>query len=218
MFVKEYVIIVLPAGLYYLLKEKAHKKDLFILSAIGLISFSVFIVLRMLIISEGGESLFVQYTTQVIYYSKPILLLKRFIVPFTPFGLIPIIFYKELFAFFKQNSAFLVYTITVVLISFFGEPERLMAPLAAIYFLFLASLFKNLLLGVNDKKLKTVSIILIFTISFFATFYHLWGIIKLPSRDFTMTLTVISNLIMAVVFFAMKYLSTKKNNKILDVS
>ncbi len=98
--IKEYVRFFLKAGFVFLYLEKTSAKNYIVYFIISLCSILVYVLIRMIIISEGGESLFVQYTTQVIYFSKPILLIKRFIIPFTPFGLIPLIFYKELIGFF----------------------------------------------------------------------------------------------------------------------
>ena len=52
-------------------------------------SILAFVLIMILIVLESGESLITQYTTQIIYYSKPELLVKRFSVPFTPLGFLP---------------------------------------------------------------------------------------------------------------------------------
>lgn len=201
--VKEYVLIFIPAGLFILLDSGADKKNYVRYFVLSILSISIFIIIRKIIISEGGESLFVQYTTQVIYYSKPILLIKRFIIPFTPFGLMPILFYKDLFSFFRKNKHFLVYAITVIIISFFGEPERLMTPLFAVYFLFIADLYQSISIGF--KKEYTIYLgILIFIISFIASFYHIWGIVLLPNKEVSEIFTVCTNLAIVVIFYILK--------------
>lgn len=197
--IKEYVLIILPAGLFYLVISKSKKQDFIYYFIISLISISVFVLIRKVIFSEGGESLFVQYTTQVIYYSKPVLLLKRFVVPFTPFGLIPIFYYKELLKFFKEESHFFIYTLTVIGLSFFGEPERLMAPLSVVYLLFVGKIISQIIRDFVSKRSEINFYSLFLLIVFAASFYHIWGIVKLPSKEISMIFTVIVNTLMIIL-------------------
>ena len=152
-----------------------------------------------LIVLESGESLITQYTTQIIYYSKPELLVKRFIVPFTPFGLLPIIFYKELINFFKsQNYLFMLYKI---LLLFFGDPERLMKPMAPVYCLFIATLIKQYVYSTVNKVFSDKIIIILISTSFLASFYHLWGTIVLPGELYSMISTVFFTIFISAFFF-----------------
>ena len=207
--IKEYILFIIPAGLFYYYTNSPNRKNLIYFGIISFLSISVFVIIRLLISSEGGESLFIQYTTQVIYYSKPSLLIKRFIIPFTPFGLLPLIFYKDLISFFKIHNEFLIYTITIILLSFFGEPERLMEPLASIYYLFVAVLIKNYLLDGAFKIRNNRSLLYIIIASFMTSFYHLWGRITLPGEAYSIASTIFFTLLVSFIFFRSKRLSER---------
>ena len=204
--------MIIPAGFVFLYNDSSEKNSLLYYSIISILSVIVFILMRVMINSEGGESLFTQYTTQVIYYSKPELLAKRFIIPFTPFGLLPIIFCKELIEFFKSKIYFLIYSFTIVLLSFFGEPERLIEPLAPVYYLFIAFLIQKYILNKSNNISKNRIVLALVGISFLASFYHLWGIITLPNEFYSILSTISFTLITTVLFYLTKR-SMKNNNE-----
>ncbi|MBU0475911.1 MAG: hypothetical protein KKF62_17330 [Bacteroidetes bacterium] len=200
-FIKEYMLMLIPAGFVLLYESGFKRKELFYFSIISLILISIFIGLRQIITAEvGGESLFSQYLTQVAYYSNPIFLLKRFVGAFTPFGLLPFIFYKELFMFFKENKHLFVFVMTVIILSFFGESERLMAPLYPIYFLFIANLISKYFSFNFQNIFKSKKVIALILISFLTSFYHLWGIIRLPNKYYSLISAVIFSLIVSIIF------------------
>ncbi len=202
-FIKEYILFIIPSGMFYYYKNSNDRKNLFYFGIISALSVLIFILIRILISSESGESLYVQYTTQLIYYSKPALLLKRFVIPFTPFGLLPLIFYKDLVAFFKTNKEFLIYSITIILLSFFGEPERLMEPLAPVYYLFIAELINKYLLGksLELEVLKNKNLLYILLSSLIVSIYHLWGRIILPNETYSVVSTIFFTLLVSIVFY-----------------
>ena len=198
--VKEYMLIFIPAGFALLFERKLIKKEVLLFSIISFASVLTFWGIRKLIPTEGGESLFIQYTTQLIYYSEPILLIKRFIIPFSPFGLLPLLFYKDLFYFFQKKRDLFIYTLTVIVLSFFGESERLMAPLAPIYFLFIAELITKYFLTEPNAVLKNKLIIILIAAAFFTSFYHLWGVVKLPNEYYSMISTSVFTIVVTFVF------------------
>ena len=198
--VKEYMLIFIPAGFVLLIERKLLKKELLFFSIISFVSFLTFWGIRKIIPTEGGESLFIQYTTQLVYYSKPILLIKRFIIPFSPFGLLPILFYKDLFYFFQKNKHLFIYSLTVIVLSFFGESERLMAPLAPVYFLFIAELIAKYFAKNSAEIFKNRVIISLIIMAFLTSFYHLWGVIKLPNEYYSMISTFAFTIAVTLIF------------------
>jgi len=208
--VKEYVLFIIPAGIVYLHLNESNNKNIFRFSLISLVSILLFMFIRKLIVSDGGESLFIQYTTQVIYYTTPKLLLKRFIIPFTPFGLLPIIFYKDLAQFFKFNKHFFIYSLTVIVLSFFGEPERLIEPLAPVYYLFVAVLIRKYILLNENEIFSNKILILLVVSSFLSSFYHLWGIILLPNELLSIISTIFFNLLVGTILYFSQRLSKNK--------
>ena len=205
--IKEYVILIIPVGYAYLLLQKSSRDEIIKFSILTILMVVVFLGIRILLIAESGESLFTQYFTQVVYYSNPIALIKRFIIPFTPFGLLPIIFYKEVYKFFFEYKYLFVYFLSVLAITFFGEPERLIAPLAPIYFTFLGFLLQGIFEKGNYFYSKQITFLVIILLSFLSSFYHLWGIIKLPNSTFTIISTIILS-VTTLLFFVL--LSRKK--------
>ena len=76
--IKEYCLMIIPAGFFYFYKDNSERRSLIYFSIISVLSILVFMLVRVFIVSDGGESLFSQYSTQVIYYSKPVLLLIEY--------------------------------------------------------------------------------------------------------------------------------------------
>ncbi|MCP5061533.1 MAG: hypothetical protein GY936_03610 [Ignavibacteriae bacterium] len=204
--IKEYVILIIPVGYAYLLLQKPSRDEIIKFSILTILMVVVFLGIRFLIKAESGESLFTQYFTQVVYYSNPIALIKRFIIPFTPFGLLPIIFYKEVYNFFVKYKYLFIYFLSVLAITFFGEPERLIAPLAPIYFTFIGFLLQSIFDKGKYFHSKRFTFAVIIVLSFLSSFYHLWGIIKLPSSTFT----IISTIILSVTILLFFVLLNKK--------
>lgn len=202
--IKEYSLMIIPAGFAFLYEVSSERRSLIYYSIISVLSVLVFVLIRVMIISEGGESLFTQYSTQVIYYSTPELLAKRFIIPFTPFGLLPVLFLKELIQFFKEKIFFFIYALTIIFLSFFGEPERLIEPLAPIYYLFIASLIQQYIMNKPNNIIKNRIIFALVSISFLASFYHLWGIITLPNELYSIISTISFTIVTSIIFYFSK--------------
>ncbi len=199
--IKEYALIILPAGLFYFLFQRKSKKDFLLFGLLSITTITVYALIRIVLDTDQGVDLLTQYITKEFYYSRPMLFLKKYIASFTPFGLLPIIFYKELIHFFKRNSFLFVYTLTVIVISYFGEAERMMAPLAVVYFLFIGNLVeKRFKLNQNHFFENKIFVLIIIT-SFLSSFYHLWGIVQLPNKYWSIVSTVIFSIIIAVSFY-----------------
>jgi len=199
--VKEYALIILPAGLFYFLIQQKEKKEFITFLFLSFATVAVYSLIRILLEANQGVDLLTQYTTKEFYYSRPMLFLKKYIASFTPFGLLPIIFYKELIQFFKKNSFLFVYTVTIIIISYFGEAERMMAPLAVVYFLFIGNLIEGRFTLSRNDFLSNKIFIVIIMISFLSSFYHLWGIIQLPNKYWSIISTILFSIIIAIVFY-----------------
>ncbi len=210
--IKEYSLMIIPAGFIYLYKDHYEKSSLIYYSIISVLSILVFILVRVVIVSESGESLFAQYITEAIYYSKPEMLAKRFIIPFTPFGLLPVIFLKDLIMFFREHKYFFIYALTITILSFFGEPERLIEPLAAVYYLFVAIIIKQYVLKKSNNIFNNKTILILVGVTFLTSFYHLWGIITLPDQLYSTISTVFFTIFTSAIFYFSKR-SMKKNNE-----
>ena len=199
--IKEYALIILPAGLFYFLFQRKSKKDFLLFGLLSITTITVYALIRIVLDTDQGVDLLTQYITKEFYYSRPMLFLKKYIASFTPFGLLPIIFYKELIHFFKRNSFLFIYTLTVIVISYFGEAERMMAPLAVVYFLFVGNLVEKRFKLYQNHFFENKIFVLIIITSFLSSFYHLWGIVQLPNKYWSIVSTVIFSIIIAVSFY-----------------
>jgi len=203
--IKEYVLMIIPAGVVLLYELKSEKKEYLVFAATAIFTLFIFVTLRQVIPAEKGEGLLSQYITQIVYYSKPLLLVKKFLIPFTPFVLLPVIFYKELIDLFKNNKHLLVYVLTVILLSFFGEPERLITPLAPVFFLFLSKIISSCFFyNHTDKIREKKELIVIIGMTVIGSLYHLWGLILLPDKLYSLVFTIVTTLIVTVVFLLLK--------------
>ena len=208
---KEYALIILPAGLYYFLIQQRDKKQIFLFLFLSFFTVAVYFLIRLLLSVNQGADLLTQYTTIEFYYSRPMLFLKKYVASFIPFGLLPVIFYKELINFFKKYPFLFVYSLTAVVISYFGEAERMMAPLAVAYYFFIGYLLNKRFDIKENNFWRNKIFILIIVISFLSSFYHLWGIVQLPNKYWSGASTIIFSAAIAVVF-------SKGNKKDLSVN
>jgi len=201
--VKEYALIILPMGLYYFLIHKKSKKDFLLFAIISFFTVAVYGSVRMVLNVNQGADLLTQYTTKEFYYPRIMLFLKKYVASFIPFGLLPIVFWKELISFFKKNGFLFVYTITVIVISYFGEAERMMAPLAIVYFMFVGNLIEKTF-DIKDRFQENRIFFTIIIISFLSSFYHLWGIVQFPNKYWSIASTILFSIIIAILFYKKK--------------
>ncbi len=102
------------------------------------------------------------------------------------------------------------------MLSFFGESERLMAPLAPIYFLFIAELVRKYIIADNEELLKSRLLISLIVVAFLTSFYHLWGVIKLPNEYYSMITTIALTIVVTVIFLSkLIYLNRLEKKNIL---
>ncbi len=84
-----------------------------------------------------------------------------------------------------------------------------MAPLSLVLFtFFIRIIYKKL--EIFDRKLKWIFILSFIGITFIASFYHIWGIIKLPTKEISMIFTIVVNVLMTILFLVFKNFSKFK--------
>ena len=199
---KEYALIILPAGLYYFLFRQRDKKQFLLFLFVSFFTVAVYLLIRLLLNINEGADLLTQYTTVEFYYSRPMLFLKKYVASFVPFGLLPVIFYKDLINFFKKYPFLFIYSVTAIVISYFGEAERMMAPLAVVYYFFIGNLL-NKRFDIKENNFGQNKIFIsIIAISFLSSFYHLWGIVPLPNKYWSIASTIIFSVATALLFYS----------------
>lgn len=207
--IKETVLIIIPTAFAYLYWKNYEKNDYKSLTLVSAISISVFIFLRVLIHPTGGEDIFTQFTSGISRFFTFEAFIKKFIVAFTPFGLIPFFFHKTLLEFIKKHKYVPVYFILVVFVSAFGDFERLMAPFAPFYLLFIGEIIQKFLNEKENKDDLKTFLLYMMAISFIASFHHIWGLFPLPGRNITIILTLTALVVMLAHFLDLKFKSLR---------
>ncbi|MFC2084495.1 hypothetical protein ACFLS9_05515 [Bacteroidota bacterium] len=202
---KELALLVIPIGYVFLVRKKATRSE-FVKFTFSIVpAIVVFVGFRLLLKVNSGDELIDQFLYGAGKFFLPEVLAKKFIIAFIPFGLIPIIFFKEVVLFIKQNSHLFVYFLAVVFVSFFGDYERLMTPSAPVYYCFIAFVIQKYLPEERSKSVLRNFLVVLIIMSFLSSFYHLWGLLQLPNRDISIISTVLLTLITAAAFVLIKY-------------
>lgn len=207
--IKETVLIIIPTAFAYLYWKDYEKKDYMKLTMVSLIPIIVFIFLRILMQPVGGENIVTQLTTGITRFFTFEAFIKKFIIAFTPFGLIPFFFHKTLLEYIKKHKYVLVYFSLVLFVSAFGDFERLMAPLAPFYLLFIGEIIQKFLNEKENKDDLKTFLLYMMAISFIASFYHIWGLLPLPGENITLVLTLAALGVMLAHFLDLKYESLR---------
>ncbi len=214
MLFKEYLLLLIPMGYVYLLKNKSTNKNYMGFTIASVFSISIFILLRQFIPVSGGEGLYEQITTtfasEII---KPLSLPKRLIIAFVPFGLIPFIFFKSFAKFCRENLHYFIFFLSVIAISFIGvDGERLAVTALPVYLVFIGNLFDKLTtkLYTTNKRNWLIQLVIISIIS---SVYHIWGILKLPNSMYSAIYTMIILILMSVIFIYLDYLNKKLHKR-----
>jgi len=199
---KEILVLMIPTGYVYLWMKKRSKKRIlkFTLSAIAFIV--PFVIIRLLIQPNGGEDLFTQFSTGISRFFTPEAFIKKLIIAFTPFGLIPLLFWKDIVEFFRDRIYLLVYFALVFITTIFGDFERLMTPAAPVFYLFISYIINNYL---KTDTFGKVFYYVFVSLVFLSSFYHLWGVVRLPGSDASIISTIVFSLLMAILFLRLKY-------------
>jgi len=202
-FVRETVLLILPLGYFMLLRKLKFKEDILFFTAASIIPVAIFVSSRILMSNQVGENLVNQFISGATDIFTAKVLIKKFIIAFTPFGLIPIIFPKETLKFFRERFYLFVYFAGVIFASFFGDYERLMYPSAPVYYLLISFIVQTYVINEKDKQ-TLIFIGTIIFISFLSSFYHLWGIFTFPDRDVTIVSTIVLLIVTALLFVRLK--------------
>jgi hypothetical protein len=208
---REVAMIIIPVGFTLLYEKRFEKKDYVYFSLAVIPAAALFVSLRFLIEAPGGDSLFTKLLEEGgAYFFTPAAIGKKFFVAFTPFALIPIIFFRDLIDFIKTNLTLSVLFIAVVFSTLFGlDYERLMTPAAPVYFIFIGFVIDKYLDEQRNKSQKKNLLTWLMIIAFLSSFYHLWGVFQLPNRYYSLILTLITSISVGYLFWRMRYLKVK---------
>jgi len=194
---KETVLVIIPVGFAFLFQTIQGRKTLlhFAISLIpGLILFAA---LRIFIPAAGEEKLAVQVMDESYKYLSLFVWAKVLVVPFIPFSITPLIFYKEFMNFIRQHFYLFVLFSLVVFTAILGyDFERLLAPASPFLFAFVGIIIEKYQL----VKTKRWQLTIIFLMVILNSFYHIAGIVRLPNSTLSLIVSTCSLLISTALF------------------
>lgn len=204
---REVALLVVPVGYAYLYQMKFGRKKYIQFTMAVLPACVVFVLLRIVIVASGGDDLITKFFEEGgAYFFTPAAIGKKFFIAFTPFALVPVLFYKELLVFIKTNLALSVLFLSTVFATLFGlDYERLMTTAAPAYFIFLGFIIDKYLSEEKETNSKRKFLLWVMLFAFLSSFYHLWGILQLQNSNITLISTLTVIIITGFHFLSMKY-------------
>ncbi len=199
---KEVALLIIPVGLSYIyFTEPENKKALFMFSGFSIVLIIIFLGVRLLVPADHGISLntaFEENWRKVISVEA---IVKQLFIAYNPLFLLPVLQFKKYLIFNKRYPYFFILLLFVLLSSLFGgDKERLMLPYAPVYYLFIASLFQN----IDDiRKIRPLEIITILIISLLSNLHHIWGLIHLPSREYSLIFALAGGILIFGIYIKM---------------
>lgn len=198
---REIALLWIPVSFFIILKSGGKRNDFTLWSIYTIILFGVFVLLRKYIPAQGGIALADALNDDWNKLFSPWAIGKQLFVANTPFFLLPLIFFRKFFHYFKKHPEIFVLIGATYLSSLFGHDyERLMTPSAPFIYVFAALLMEKIFLPQEQKKFVWMTAIFLL-IALSSNFYHLWGIVLLPGRGASFIATIITGTAMAALFF-----------------
>jgi hypothetical protein len=157
---------------------------------------TIFFLLRILIPTTCGVSLFAAPLAYAGKVLSPDTLPRLLINSFLPFSLIPVVFFETTFKFFKTRVYALLFVVLVFASAFFGEDqERLMAP---------AFLVVYALIGyvIHEHYSEKMFLVVLIGGGFLSSFDHVIARYPLPDRTLTVAFSLASLLVVTIVAIA----------------
>lgn len=212
---KEIALLIIPVGFSYIYLNKSKQKNAYTLfSFYSLVLVSIFLAVRLLMPAPEGISLTTAFKENWSKIFSIEAITKQLFVAFNPLFLIPIYEFRKYILFNKRYPYFFVLLIFVLFTSLFGgDKERLMFSYAPIYYLYIATLLQEF----NEtNKIKISAIIIFLSIIWLSNLHHIWGLIQLPSREYSLIMALIGSILILGIFYKIKIESKRKSE--LEVS
>ncbi len=183
-FVRETFLILIPTGLVFLLANDRRAKQIVSFCVIALVTASVPFILRQLVPASNGDTLKEAFSIYAIYKLHTIKgVYHYFFNPWIPFTLIPLIYFRETWDFFKDNIHLFILLLGIYFSGFFGiNVERLVHPAYIVFY--------SLLIMIVMKRFERKTQHLFLAVAAFLTsFHYMIGRYPLPSRNVTIVLS-----------------------------
>ncbi len=208
--IKETFLILIPVSYIYLYITRSTKKEYAWITLITIISIGAFIGVRLFVQTPGGETLWEQFSSGLVYFFNFESFVKKVVLAFLPFGLVPLIYYKHSYTFLKTNSHYLLFFVIVLMLSFFGDAERLMMPFAPVYYTLIGYIIQQFLSESTNKSYLRKFLLYIMLTAFLSSFYHLWGVIQLPAKVYSLVSALLLSAVTGYLFWRLKILKKEK--------
>jgi len=183
-FVRETFLILIPTGLVFLLINDRRAKQIVLFCVIALVATSIPFILRQLVPASDGATLKGAFSVYAIYKLHTIKgVYHYFFNPWIPFTLIPVIYFRETWGFFKDNIHLFILLLGVYVSGLFGiNVERLVHPAFIVFY--------SLLIIILMKRFDRRTQLQFFAFAAFLTsFHHIIGRFPLTSRNVTIVLS-----------------------------
>jgi hypothetical protein len=193
---RETSMLMIPVVFAYLWERKELRRQWRPALVAIIPGFITFFLLRILIPSTCGLSLFEALPVYASKILSPDTFYRLLINSFLPLSLIPLVFYEITFKFFRTRLYALLFVVVVFASAFFGEnQERLMAPA----FLVVYALMGNV---IQEHCSERMFLAVLIGGGFLCSLHYMIARYPLPDRTVTVALSLGSLLVITVVAFA----------------
>ena len=211
---RETILFALPAGLiYYWFKEKSPKKTYKLIVA-TLPAVIILAGVRTFVVTESSSGGGLAHSFGKLHFDDTNKIFKaktyyRIIInTFLPLALIPVVFFREKFKFFKKHSYFFVFVIIYFLSCFIaGDNERLFAPTFPIFYLLIGYVLEK------KKLLSQKNRCILLGLTILALPHHMYSRFPLTNRKTTMIFSLASLLAVTIFMIYLKLRLKKPVNK-----
>lgn len=199
-FFKEYAFLMIPV-LFAVLIIGKEKIDKFLSAGVASVSAIVISIILNRTLNLPGDTVSGEFSSTLLSeLSDPLAIPKRLIIAFTPFGLLPFIFFRQFLNFCRRNPHYALFMSLVLAGSFFGDDaERLAVTALPVYLIFIAELADRLTEKFTSVRRRNW-LIQIVIVSGISSLYHIWGIVRLPDRTTSILFTAAILLLTASIF------------------
>jgi len=173
---KESALLIIPVGMAYIFWND-QKNKLLMFALFSILLFAVFISIRIFIPIGQGISFtqaFLENWTKLFSFEA---MAKQFFLAFNPFFLIPLFTYKDFFSFNKKNIHWFVLLV------------------------FIAFMFQKL---EERRQIKLYVLISVLFLCWIANLHHIWGIVKLPTREMSLAFALLGGFITLLIYLKLK--------------
>jgi hypothetical protein len=183
---RETKLMMLPISLVYLLEVRKTVSNFRKWLPAVILPAAAFLAIRFIVTPAGGSNLCESFVRHAPRLASPGSWFGLTVSGFIPLSLLPLIYWKDTVAFFRERVHLLFLAGLVFVAALFGSNnERLMAPAFIVFYPLIARIIQK-----SFMKSKAL-LILIIAVSFVSSFDFMSGTIRLPERNEAMILAIV---------------------------